>query len=111
MRNDNNKGVNMNQPEMIVQVVRSGNRLNAFDSNGVKMTSDITLRARKKAEAATGYLGKFLMKSGNYRWKVISADDVNTTTADTTDTTSVDTSSDVTGTDAVNVPEDVTPQG
>ena len=44
MRNDNNKGVNMNQPEMIVQVVRSGNRLNAFDSNGVKMTSDITLR-------------------------------------------------------------------
>ena len=90
MRNDNNKGVNMNQPETIVQVVRSGNRLNAFDSNGVKMTSDITLRARKKAEASTGYLGKFLMKSGNYRWKVISADDVNTTTADTTDTTSVD---------------------
>ena len=67
----------MNQPETIVQVVRSGNRLNAFDSNGVKMTSDITLRARKKAEASTGYLGKFLMKSGNYRWKVISADDVN----------------------------------
>ena len=90
MRNDNNKGVNMNQPETIVQVVRSGNRLNAFDSNGVKMTSDITLRARKKAESSTGYLGKFLMKSGNYRWKVISADDVNTTTADTTDTTSVD---------------------
>ena len=31
--------------------------------------------------------------------------------AGSTDTTSVDTSSDVTGTDAVNVPEDVTPQG
>jgi len=92
MRNEKTiKGVNMNQPETIVQVVRSGNRLNAFDSNGVKMTSDITLRARKKAESSTGYLGKFLMKSGNYRWKVISADDVNTTTVDTTtDTTSVD---------------------
>ena len=81
----------MNQPEMIVQVVRSGNRLNAFDSNGVKHTGNITLRARKKAESSSGYLGKFLMKSGNYRWKVISADDMNTTTADTTaDTTSVD---------------------
>ena len=31
--------------------------------------------------------------------------------AGSTDTTSVDASSDVTGTDAVNVPEDVTPQG
>ena len=41
MSNDNNKGVNMNQPETKVQVVRSGNRLNAFESNGVKMTSDI----------------------------------------------------------------------
>jgi len=92
MRNEKTiKGVNMNQPEMIVQVVRSGNRLNAFDSNGVKHTGNITLRARKKAESSSGYLGKFLMKSGNYRWKVISADDMNTTTADTTtDTTSVD---------------------
>ena len=56
MRNDNNKGVNMNQPETIVQVVRSGNRLNAFDSNGVKMTSDITLRARKKAAVSYTHL-------------------------------------------------------
>ena len=79
----------MNNPEMIVQVVRSGNRLNAFDDKGVKMTSEITLRARKKAEASSGYLGKFLMKSGNYRWKVISADMINTTDT-TTETASVD---------------------
>ena len=67
----------MNQPESVVQVIRSGNRLNAFDSNGVKYTGSITLRARKKAESSSGYLGKFLMKSGNYRWKVISADTIN----------------------------------
>ena len=55
MRNEKTiKGVNMNQPEMIVQVVRSGNRLNAFDSNGVKHTGNITLRARKKAESSSG---------------------------------------------------------
>ena len=90
MRNEKiTKGVLMNNPEMIVQVVRSGNRLNAFDDKGVKMTSEITLRARKKAEASSGYLGKFLMKSGNYRWKVISADMINTTDT-TTETASVD---------------------
>ena len=40
---------NMDNQSIIVEVVKSGNRFNAFDSDGNKYTSEITTGVRKKA--------------------------------------------------------------
>jgi len=59
------------QPDIIVEVVKSGNRYNAFDSDGNKYTSQITTGARKKAFHCDYLLGRFTNKSGNYYWKKV----------------------------------------
>ena len=55
-----------------IEVVRcewSGNRANAFDTNGNKRTSDITVGARQKAADGGYLLGKFEMKNGKFQWR------------------------------------------
>ena len=59
----------INQPTDIVRCEWSGNRANAFDTNGVKRTSEITVGARQKAADGGYLLGKFEMKNGKFQWR------------------------------------------
>jgi len=61
----------MNQPDIIVEVIKSGNRFNAFDVDGNKHTSNITTGARKKAFEGEYPLGRFTNKNGKHYWKQI----------------------------------------
>jgi len=57
------------QPTDVVKCEWSGNRANAFDTNGVKRTSDITVGARQKAADGGYLLGRFQMKNGKFQWR------------------------------------------
>jgi len=56
---------------VVVQVVKSGNRFNAWDSDGNKYTSEITTGARKRAYENGNALEQRVNKKGkNYWWAV-----------------------------------------
>jgi nitric oxide reductase NorQ protein len=59
----------INLPDMVCRVEKSGNRFNAYNTDGVKMTSEITTGARKKAFLGDYLLGRFTNKAGNYYWR------------------------------------------
>jgi len=61
----------MNQPLNVVKVEKSGNRFNAWDTNGIKRTSEITTTTRKKAFEGDYLLGEFVMKNGKHYWKKV----------------------------------------
>ena len=52
-------------PTDVVRCEWSGNRANAWDTDGNKRTSEITVGARQKAADGGYLLGKFQMKNGN----------------------------------------------
>ena len=79
-----------NSPDIIVEITKSGNRLNAFDREGNKYTGQITLGARRKAHAGGYPLGRFTNKSGNYYWRQVSSDMMGTTSHIPTASTSVE---------------------
>ena len=56
-------------PTDVVRCEWSGNRANAWDTNGVKRTSEITVGARQKAADGDYLLGKFTNKAGKTYWK------------------------------------------
>jgi nitric oxide reductase NorQ protein len=56
-------------PIMVVKCEWSGNRANAFDTDGVKRTSEITTGCRQKAADGGYLLGKFTNKAGKTYWK------------------------------------------
>ena len=79
-----------NTPSAVCKVEKSGNRFNAWDTDGNKRTSEITIGARKKAHAGDYLLGRFTNKSGNFYWRKIDGNAVES--SDTTtpvDNTSV----------------------
>jgi len=78
----------MNQPLNVVKVEKSGNRFNAYDTNGVKRTSEITTTTRKKAFNGDYLLGEFIMKNGKHYWRKVS--NVETTAPETTNISSVE---------------------
>jgi hypothetical protein len=53
------------QPTDVVRIEKSGVRFNAWDTNGVKRTSEITTGARKRAYEGGYLLGRFQMKNSN----------------------------------------------
>ena len=57
---------NINLPDMVCRVEKSGNRFNAFDTDGTKRTGEITTGARKKAFAGDYLLGRFTNKNGAF---------------------------------------------
>jgi len=57
------------QPTDVVQCTWSGNRANAFDTDGNKRTSEITVGARQKAADGGYLLGRFEMKNGKFQWR------------------------------------------
>jgi len=56
-------------PTDVVRCEWSGNRANAWDTDGVKRTSEITVGARQKAADGGYMLGRFQMKNGKFHWK------------------------------------------
>jgi len=64
--------MNINKtPDVIVTIKKSGNRFNAWDSKGVKRTSEIGTGTRKKAYDGNYPIGRFVNKSGNYYWRKV----------------------------------------
>tara|TARA_R110000737_G_scaffold47478_1_gene67479 strand:- start:65 stop:958 length:894 start_codon:yes stop_codon:yes gene_type:complete len=83
------KGKTMNNTITPIDVVKcewSGNRANAFDTDGNKRTSEITTGARQKAADGGYLLGKFQMKNGKFQWRRYEGE----TTPNTTDLPSVE---------------------
>ena len=56
-------------PTDVCRVEKSGVRFNAWDTNGVKRTSEITTGARKRAFEGGYLLGRFQMKNGKFQWR------------------------------------------
>ena len=56
-------------PLSVVRCEWSGNRANAFDTDGNKRTSEITVGCRQKAADGGYLLGKFEMKNGKFQWR------------------------------------------
>ena len=63
------KQTKTNLPDVIVKIEKSGVRFNAWDTDGVKRTSEITTGARKKAYNGNYLLGRFTNKAGKFYWK------------------------------------------
>ena len=57
------------QPTAVVRCEWSGNRANAWDTDGNKRTSEITVGARQKAANGNYLLGQFVNKAGKTYWK------------------------------------------
>jgi len=66
-------------PDIVVRCEWSGNRANAWDTDGVKRTSEITVGARQKAADGNYLLGRFKNKSGKFYWKKWEGEVLNTT--------------------------------
>ena len=56
-------------PDVICKVEWSGNRANAWDTDGVKRTSEITVGCRQKAADGNYLIGRFINKAGKSYWK------------------------------------------
>jgi len=94
IRSDNTKkGVSMTKqlqtPTDVVKCEWSGNRANAFDTDGNKRTSEITTGARQKAADGGYLLGKFEMKNGKFQWRKYEGE-VSVNTPNTIDLPSVE---------------------
>jgi len=70
-------------PDVVVRVDKSGNRYNAWDTDGVKRTSEITSGCRKRAFEGNYLLGRFPSTASNsgYSWRRVSDTLSETTTA------------------------------
>jgi len=71
-------------PLAVVRCEWSGNRANAFDTDGVKRTSEITVGARQKAADGGYLLGKFETKNGKFQWRKWEGEISNPTTTSST---------------------------
>ena len=85
---------NMDNQSIIVEVVKSGNRFNAFDSDGNKYTSEITTGARKKAFNNGMALERRFNKSGNQYWWAVPMSEFEKSKAPVFDVSSVEVPSD-----------------
>jgi len=82
-----------NTPDVVVKIEKSGNRYNAWDTNGVKRTSEITSGCRKNAYNGGYLLGRFqstASKSG-FAWRKFDGGEM---TAPVEEVTSVEVPSD-----------------
>ena len=81
----------MSQPLNIVRIEKSGNRFNAWDTNGIKRTSEITTTTRRKAFEGDYLLGEFVMKNGKHYWKKVEGVETTNPVADNTPSVDVPT--------------------
>ncbi len=77
-------------PDVVVRIEKSGNRYNAWDTDGVKRTSEITSGCRKNAYNGGYLLGRFPASTNSgFSWRKVS-DSVIETAAPSVDSPSVD---------------------
>ena len=72
-------------PDVVVKIEKSGNRYNAWDTNGVKRTSEITSGCRKNAYNGGYLLGRFpstASKSG-FAWRKFDGGEISTPVEET----------------------------
>ena len=81
---------NITMSKTIVKVVKSGNRYNAFDKDGVKYTGQITTGARKKAHKNGMALEQRINKSGNQYWWAVPMSEFEATETPTIDLSQVE---------------------
>ena len=67
-------------PDTIVRIEKSGNRFNAWDTDGVKRTSEITTTTRRKAFEGDYLLGRFTGRTGKTFWRRVDNVDITPTT-------------------------------
>jgi nitric oxide reductase NorQ protein len=79
-------------PDLIVRIEKSGNRFNAWDTDGVKRTSEITTTTRRKAFEGDYLLGRFTGRTGKTFWRRV--DNVDITPTNTDNVSSVEVPSD-----------------
>ena len=79
---------------VVVQVVKSGNRFNAWDSDGNKYTSQITTGARKRAYENGMALEQRVNKAGKNYWWAVPMSVFESSSAPVIDVSSVDVPSD-----------------
>jgi hypothetical protein len=72
-----------NAPDILCEVVQSGNRFNAFDTDGVKRTSEISTATRKRAFEQDCYLGRFPTSTGRTYWRLVPKDTINMASSET----------------------------
>ena len=60
-----------NNPEAVVRVEKSGNRFNAYDTDGTKRNSEISTHTRKKAFNENYLLGRFTGSTGRKYWRQV----------------------------------------
>ena len=77
-----------NNPEAVVRVEKSGNRFNAYDTDGNKRNSEISTHTRKKAFNEGYLLGRFTGSTGRKYWRQV--DESVVSGAGNTNTTPVD---------------------
>tara|TARA_R110001583_G_scaffold835_2_gene7677 strand:+ start:622 stop:1839 length:1218 start_codon:yes stop_codon:yes gene_type:complete len=77
-------------PDMICRIEKSGNRYNAYNTDGVKMTSNITTTTRKKAFEGDYLLGRFTGRTGKTFWRRVDNVDVSSTTENAPESSSVE---------------------
>ena len=83
-------------PDVIVRIEKSGNRYNAWDTDGVKRTSEITSGCRKNAYNGGYLLGRFpstASKSG-FAWRKYDGGEILQTTSPVEENSSVEVPSD-----------------
>ena len=64
-----NKQIHTTTPDAVVKCEWSGNRANAWDTDGNKRTSEITVGCRQKAADGNYLIGRFVNKAGKTYWK------------------------------------------
>ena len=78
-------------PDVVVKIEKSGNRYNAWDTDGVKRTSEITSGCRKNAYNGNYLLGRFPANTNSgYSWRKISDSIMDTTPPSAADIPLVD---------------------
>jgi len=70
-------------PDVVCKVEKSGNRYNAWDTDGVKRTSEITSGCRKRAFEGNYLLGRFPSTASNsgYSWRKYEGGEIASTTS------------------------------
>jgi nitric oxide reductase NorQ protein len=71
-------------PTAVCRVEKSGNRYNAWDTDGNKRTSEITTGARKRAFEGDYLLGRFTGTTGKTYWRKVEGESPSVTVENTT---------------------------
>ena len=83
-RRNNMNQIHTTTPDAVVRCEWAGNRANAWDTDGVKRTSEITVGARQKAADGGYLLGRFINKAGKTYWKRLDGEMVSNTVNNST---------------------------